>query len=817
MTVFEVQSGDDKDERADGDSEASDSAPNIQSSEPVKLPGKVTVVPSPDSVVGTCKMSIEEKQRDPLDMQLVTMISELSVTEVQRRDDRTVDYGGGDEEDDDVIPHEDEETDEESEEVLYTDRGPMMGGRHPTNRKHPYETTGSGHQGEAVSPSSSTEANDSESSMTSSPDSSPRHSVSIPIPSRPHYGSVGLLTVVAPIPQPRLSGDSPEPLDPSGRRRQSLCAGGGMVTTGTPEPHRKVSPSSTQQQALLPGLPFPMLTIVQAGTITIQQPPPIVMSGQLSMPSPYNTYRDTAISSSPASAHSPSLDDCLAATPSPLSDIGAPQLSPFGSVEIQEQLEQNSFDGIVAFQSLLKNSGSLSEAPVSDVDVEHQLAPFPNCNIDEVVSTLLDDLGVPDKREVFELYGRVSDGYPAKDNERKSSGQEDQFVVPQKPPLSYGSNQLRPPNDATRQEDQLSARIRRSSNPDIESKFMERMNSFKKILPKNDAVMLPPSKSDSVELAVTTSAEAYVDTQVVTLGLCTSSAPTVGKFANAVDQIRSLFTVDERNRALVAVEQWTVDDLCNPDDNGDTYLHIAIRQRNNAIVYAIVNRLIEKKRPLDVGNKSGQTPLFVAVMVNNLVFVEFLLHHGANAGCVCRDGTTPLHVVADRGDSHYEVAKRLCSAKTVEYGHRNSKGFTALHCAVQSQQRAFHIAQLLVRSGASLTDQEYCSGKTPVHLAVERGNLQMVKSLCEAAAKDKIASSLGATNYVQDTPLHSAAMIGHLSSEDRFELIKVLLAFGANPAMKNKDHKVPRDLLPPDAAADKAIRKALDPRSHDSK
>jgi len=124
-------------------------------------------------------------------------------------------------------------------------------------------------------------------------------------------------------------------------------------------------------------------------------------------------------------------------------------------------------------------------------------------------------------------------------------------------------------------------------------------------------------------------------------------------------------------------------DIFAVDNAGDTPLHTAARVRSDIIV----DYLIQRNRGTVLRtNKQGRTPLFHAVyhrtrtprMKNriyafgdeddapsDLFSVEYMIKAGANVNHTDKDGRTPLHFAAQRGDEN--ITAELLSAGADEY------------------------------------------------------------------------------------------------------------------------------------------------------
>lgn len=148
-----------------------------------------------------------------------------------------------------------------------------------------------------------------------------------------------------------------------------------------------------------------------------------------------------------------------------------------------------------------------------------------------------------------------------------------------------------------------------------------------------------------------------------------------------------------------------------------------------------------------------------------------------------KNGDTALHKAASGGFEH--VAQDL-----IKDGHdinaRNAYGESVMQVAVvplrepQSDPRA--IQQALIDAGVKLQGQDK-GGHTLLHAAALSGDPEMCRFLVERGGLDVNAQSLNGK-----TSLHSASEMG------RGECVEQLLRHGADPAIRNGEHKTARDI-----------------------
>ena len=135
------------------------------------------------------------------------------------------------------------------------------------------------------------------------------------------------------------------------------------------------------------------------------------------------------------------------------------------------------------------------------------------------------------------------------------------------------------------------------------------------------------------------------------------------------------------------------------DINGNPMLFLAIKDNSVKVIDLLLN---DKKIDVDLSTKNGETPLMMASIQGNLPLVETLVLK--NKAMVDHIGWTPLH---------YACAK----------GHLD-------------------VAQFLIANGA-IVDAMSAGNTTPLMMAVQSGNEQLVKLLLDKGADLQIRNNNG--------------------------------------------------------------------------
>jgi hypothetical protein len=125
------------------------------------------------------------------------------------------------------------------------------------------------------------------------------------------------------------------------------------------------------------------------------------------------------------------------------------------------------------------------------------------------------------------------------------------------------------------------------------------------------------------------------------------------------------------------------------DKDGYTPLFLATRSQNVQMIAV----LISKGADVNMKNKLGNTPLHEAVRRANLAIVKLLYSKGADVNVQNIHGWTPLHLAAH---GLAEIVKYLV-ARGADINVKNEEGLTSIDLAIQERQTA--VIELLVNRG----------------------------------------------------------------------------------------------------------------------
>ena len=172
---------------------------------------------------------------------------------------------------------------------------------------------------------------------------------------------------------------------------------------------------------------------------------------------------------------------------------------------------------------------------------------------------------------------------------------------------------------------------------------------------------------------------------------------------------------------------------------------------------------------------SDASPLHVVAAAGDHEKIDSLLKHGANPNEFDANHRTPLHEAVDAGS--LETVDRLLQAGANPNQQDAYLGHSALHRAVQAQSHP--IAERLLKSGANpnLRDGE---GDTPLHSALKDTlhkdkQLAVIDTLLAHGANSDLPDRLG-----KSTPLHVAVERNNLQASQR------LIEGGADPNARDR-------------------------------
>lgn len=187
-----------------------------------------------------------------------------------------------------------------------------------------------------------------------------------------------------------------------------------------------------------------------------------------------------------------------------------------------------------------------------------------------------------------------------------------------------------------------------------------------------------------------------------------------------------------------------------PDSLGMSPLHWASLLGRSEWVAA----LIQCGADPDVLSPSRVTPVHYAAREGHVQATEALLAHKASVDRQDVLGASPL--VSAVAGGHVGVVRVLCAAGA-DLELRTSTGKTALLVALGSCD--VEMALALLEAGARTDQRSHPHGLTPLHMAAQDGQEEMVRALCSRGAGSSIELREANNGF---TPLVSAIARGHI-------------------------------------------------------
>ncbi|KAL8714062.1 MAG: hypothetical protein Q9225_006637 [Loekoesia sp. 1 TL-2023] len=196
--------------------------------------------------------------------------------------------------------------------------------------------------------------------------------------------------------------------------------------------------------------------------------------------------------------------------------------------------------------------------------------------------------------------------------------------------------------------------------------------------------------------------------------------------------------------------------------NGTTLLHLAAATGN----LRLIRLLIQEGGDVNAQDEDGETPLHWAMTrEGNYEVARLLIQNGADLANRTVDGSTPLHMYFND-----TIAKILSRDGWIEETLPNSQGMSIAHFLAWSSKSTSE----LLEKGVAHTSAGLWSvdgfGRTCLHLAASRGNIDILGYLLERASLTEVRRK----DYEGRTALH------YTVQSKRLKAVDMLLASGAD-------------------------------------
>ena len=166
----------------------------------------------------------------------------------------------------------------------------------------------------------------------------------------------------------------------------------------------------------------------------------------------------------------------------------------------------------------------------------------------------------------------------------------------------------------------------------------------------------------------------------------------------------------------------------------------AVRKNDIKEVKALLNDGYDNSRLLMMVDEDGNSPLYHAVLMDNLEIAKILIEAGANVNAENGRKDTPLHMASSKAT--LGMAKLLLQNKA-NPNATDEGGYTPLHwVALTMSNSRVEFSQTLMEYGADVNLQNK-EGCTPLHIAERSDHTDMVEFLLDNGANPTIVDSKG--------------------------------------------------------------------------
>ncbi len=200
-------------------------------------------------------------------------------------------------------------------------------------------------------------------------------------------------------------------------------------------------------------------------------------------------------------------------------------------------------------------------------------------------------------------------------------------------------------------------------------------------------------------------------------------------------------------------------------DAKDKYEYTALCRAFEIDSKEIVKLLLDKGANIEAKDKYGKTLLQVSASNGEKDMVELLLDSGANIGAQDENGNTALHTAKNESIVSFLIADGA------NINMKNNIGHTALHYHINN----FNISKILIKHGASVTNEHNYGRTTALCSVVMNNNYNMTKLLLE--------------NGIDiNESLNKRALFHAVKKESDESIVKLLLEYGADANENNPLH-----------------------------
>lgn len=164
-------------------------------------------------------------------------------------------------------------------------------------------------------------------------------------------------------------------------------------------------------------------------------------------------------------------------------------------------------------------------------------------------------------------------------------------------------------------------------------------------------------------------------------------------------------------------------DINQIDVDGRQPLHVAAEQGEQVII----RLLLKNGADIDSLDKEGRSPLHIAIMRGKTQVADFLVKKGASY-----DANRLLFAAVENHVIDRDVYRLLISMEA-DINHLDNEGRTPLSFAINTDDRV--LAKYLITQGGADPNKRDKAGKSPLFLATERGDDDIIRLLKRHGAK----------------------------------------------------------------------------------
>lgn len=206
-------------------------------------------------------------------------------------------------------------------------------------------------------------------------------------------------------------------------------------------------------------------------------------------------------------------------------------------------------------------------------------------------------------------------------------------------------------------------------------------------------------------------------------------------------------------------------------NDGSTPLHAAAFARK----LDVLELLVGLGADINAQNNVGNTALINAVLREHQDVIEWAMDHGANINTSNKAGLSALHFAASLGNVH--LVRLLVDLGANTSAITNQQNSVLMNAVMNNK---LGVVQWLVSNGAMKSiNRQNEEGRTPLHVAASKGNLEIVKLLAGLGADLEIKNNHG------NTPLTLAIIF------KKYDVVDYLIKLGADINTVNNDGMTP--------------------------